>query len=123
MGRKEVIDLKTRREALLRQLQTVNDALEIYMVLPTRHDISGESRVEAMRITCLTEWPLGDIVGTRSSSYDPLAEFDIYFVVFETYERVELLRITTRSERATDSKMPTPVWKTKSRGNARHNVS
>ncbi|MBI3890972.1 MAG: hypothetical protein HY303_05525 [Candidatus Wallbacteria bacterium] len=43
--------MKTRQQALMRQLQLFDESYEIYMVLPTDQEAEGDARIEVLRIT------------------------------------------------------------------------
>ena len=43
--------MKTRQQALMRQLQLFDDSYEVYFVLPPEEDENDPSRVEVVRIT------------------------------------------------------------------------
>ena len=43
--------MKTRQQAVMRQLQLFDESYEIYMVLPSDQEAAGDARIEVLRIT------------------------------------------------------------------------
>ncbi len=43
--------MKTRQQALMRQLPLFDDSYEVYMVLPEEPEYDGDTKMEVLRIT------------------------------------------------------------------------